>query len=372
MIEMNASYQASPVRVFISYSHDNREHCDQVLAFAQQLRLDGIDAELDQFHQDELVHWPRWCEEKLRPEKSQIRALRLHCRIQTPRGPELLRLRGSLACDHASDHPDPVATTWALSFQNIEKANPAAAELLRFCAFLHPEIPEEVFSEGGAAELGPVLGALATDALALDSAISEILKYSPLRRDANARTFEIHRLVQAVLKHGMDHDAKLLWAERAVRAINHAFPGVEISTWAVCERLLNQAYTCAELIKQCGFAFPQAALLLNATGVYLLERARYTDAEPLFERALAIREKALGAEHPDVAAALNNLAALYRDQGQYAEAEPLFERALAIKEKALGAEHPNVAMSLNGLALLYDNKAYTRRRSSSMSERWRL
>lgn len=61
---------SDPPKVFISYSHDNREHCDQVLAFAQQLRRDGIDAELDQFHQDELVHWPRWCEEQLRPENS--------------------------------------------------------------------------------------------------------------------------------------------------------------------------------------------------------------------------------------------------------------------------------------------------------------
>ena len=47
-----------------------REHCDHVLSFAQQLRRDGIDAELDQFHQDELLHWPRWCEERLRPENS--------------------------------------------------------------------------------------------------------------------------------------------------------------------------------------------------------------------------------------------------------------------------------------------------------------
>ena len=62
--------QASPVRVFISYSHDSREHCDQVLALAQQLRRDGIDAEPDQFHQDELLHWQRWCEEQLRPENS--------------------------------------------------------------------------------------------------------------------------------------------------------------------------------------------------------------------------------------------------------------------------------------------------------------
>jgi SEFIR domain len=57
-------------RIFISYSHDSSEHCDRVLALAQQLRRDGINAELDQFHQDqeELKHWPRWCEEQLRPE----------------------------------------------------------------------------------------------------------------------------------------------------------------------------------------------------------------------------------------------------------------------------------------------------------------
>ena len=59
-------------RVFISYSHDNREHCDRVLDLAQQLRRDGIDVELDQFHQYELVHWPRWCEEQLRPENSDL------------------------------------------------------------------------------------------------------------------------------------------------------------------------------------------------------------------------------------------------------------------------------------------------------------
>jgi SEFIR domain-containing protein len=69
---MSASEQPLPERprVFISYSHDSAGHCDRVLALAQQLRRDGIAAELDQFHQEELVHWPRWCEEQLRPEKS--------------------------------------------------------------------------------------------------------------------------------------------------------------------------------------------------------------------------------------------------------------------------------------------------------------
>ena len=59
-----------PMRVFISYSHDSPKHCDHVLALAQQLRRDGIASELDQFHQDELIHWPQWCEEQLRRENS--------------------------------------------------------------------------------------------------------------------------------------------------------------------------------------------------------------------------------------------------------------------------------------------------------------
>src|ERR1700693_2196947 len=62
--------QTPPPRVFISYSHDSREHADRVLALAQQLRRDGIEVELDQFYQNELQHWPRWCEERLRPENS--------------------------------------------------------------------------------------------------------------------------------------------------------------------------------------------------------------------------------------------------------------------------------------------------------------
>jgi tetratricopeptide (TPR) repeat protein len=69
---MNQCEQASPVppRVFISYSHDNAAHCDQVFELAQQLRRDGLKVELDQFHQEELIHWPRWCEEQLRRERS--------------------------------------------------------------------------------------------------------------------------------------------------------------------------------------------------------------------------------------------------------------------------------------------------------------
>ncbi len=42
---------------------------------------------------------------------------------------------------------------------------------------------------------------------------------------------------------------------------------------------------------------------------------KYDEAEPLYRRALAIREKALGPQHPDTATSINNLAGLLASQG---------------------------------------------------------
>jgi tetratricopeptide (TPR) repeat protein len=92
---------------------------------------------------------------------------------------------------------------------------------------------------------------------------------------------------------------------------------------------------------------------LNKKIIELYKAGRYSEAVPIAERVLAIREKALGPEHPDVANSLNNLAALYVEQGRYADAEPLHQRSLAIREKALVPEHPDIAKSLNYVAILY-------------------
>jgi len=98
---------------------------------------------------------------------------------------------------------------------------------------------------------------------------------------------------------------------------------------------------------------PRLAISLNNLAELYRLQGKYAEAEPLYKRSLAIREKALGPAHPDVANSLNNLALLYRLRGMYAEAEPLSKRSLAIYEKALGPEHPHVAISLNNLAGLY-------------------
>src|SRR6266446_1364600 len=73
---------------------------------------------------------------------------------------------------------------------------------------------------------------------------------------------------------------------------------------------------------------------LNEEATAIRSAGKFSQAAPLVQRALAIREKIVGPAHPDVAASLNNLALLYIAQSKNAEAEPLQQRALAIQEKA--------------------------------------
>ncbi len=252
-----------------------------------------------------------------------------------------------------------VAKTLTLSFEEVRRAHPIAAELLQFCAFLNPDaIPEEIII-GDAADLGRRLGAAVASELGLDKVIAELRHYSLIGRNADEKTLTIHGLVRTILKDGMRRSEQHRWAERAVRAVNRAFPEVRPSTWSLCQRYLPHAQACAALITEWDITFIEAARLLHRAGQYLLERALYTQAKPLLMNAQAIYEKDLGPENLEMATILDDLGRLYAEQGgytAYTDAELLYHQALAIREKALGPEDPKVAQILNHLALLYYNK----------------
>jgi tetratricopeptide (TPR) repeat protein len=261
-------------------------------------------------------------------------------------GAKLRAERGGLG-----DHPS-VTVTFSLAFNKVAEASAAAADLIRLCAFLAPDaIPEEIFTNS-AAELGET-ATEATTPLAFAQVLKECGRFSLIDRNPQNKTLDIHRLVQSVVRDGMDGAEQRRWAERAVRAVNTAFPHIEFPDWPKCERLLPHAQACAAVVEEFGFEFHEIARLFNQAGLYLGKRARYAEAEPLYQRALAILEKTLGPEHPNVANTLNNLAGLYYDRGKFAEAEPLYLRALAMRERVLGPEHPDVGQSLNNLAGLY-------------------
>jgi len=89
---------------------------------------------------------------------------------------------------------------------------------------------------------------------------------------------------------------------------------------------------------------------IESQAIRLYRAGRYTDAEPLFLRALKRKEQTLGSNHVKVAASLSNLAALYYAMGQYEVAEPLSRRSLGIREQTLGPNHPDTALGLQNLA----------------------
>ncbi|WP_291690973.1 tetratricopeptide repeat protein [Bradyrhizobium sp.] len=77
----------------------------------------------------------------------------------------------------------------------------------------------------------------------------------------------------------------------------------------------------------------------------LQAQSQSAEAESTLKRALAIREKGLGANHPDVAAVLTTLGQIELAQDRLAEAERDITRAVAIDEAVLGADNLATALA---------------------------
>ena len=80
-----------------------------------------------------------------------------------------------------------------------------------------------------------------------------------------------------------------------------------------------------------------------------MRKRAYASAEDTCLKPVVLAET-LGPEHADVASALRNLANGYANQKDYAAAEPLYQRALEIQEKVLGAENEEVAFTMYSYA----------------------
>jgi len=344
---------------------------------------------------------------------------------------ELLSRRGRFG----NDHPASVVATFSLSFERVMQQSQEAVELLRTCAFLAADaIPETFFHEGRSAfapsvslpdnhpqpesqtkEKGFFSRAKAwfepkahkksaghgeIDSMKSGEAIGIVGAYSLIKRNVGNQTLSVHRLVQAVVRDGMNEGEQRVCAKRVVQWVADACPNIQnVEQWEACELWLPHALICARWIERYGLQQEGVGYLLNQAAVYLQERARYQEAAELFEQALridtvvyrpehpnratvlnnladlarvrgryeesellhrqalAIREKQLGDQHLDVAQSLNTLALLYYEQKRYSEAEPLYQRALSIREKRLGETHPDVAIALNNLAQLYTAQA---------------
>ncbi len=273
-------------------------------------------------------------------------------RYSTCRG-NLLSRRGGLA----TDHPESVSASFSLSFEKVECANPTAADLLRFCAFLDPDTIPEEFLTKSTAELGHNLEQLATNPVALDEALAVLRTYSLVRRVPETRTLTIHRLVQAVLRDSMPQEEQRCWAERTVRKIATVVPSsddvTERAEWERGKRYFLQVLAGLSHIDSWKMQSIEAEQLMHWLGGYFSALGQFTQAEAMFQQALQVGQALLEPEDPLLAEHMNDLAVAYSKQGKLTQAERLEQEALHIRTKAFGSEHSDVATCLNNLGYIY-------------------
>lgn len=130
----------------------------------------------------------------------------------------------------------------------------------------------------------------------------------------------------------------------------------------------DQAYRIDEAIRDAGAALqeaertfgeshPNVAVCLNALGLYYVQKEQYAEAQPLLERALAIRNEVLGPRHVDTGESLNSLAGLMFRQHAYVEAEPLYQKCLAIWNAQLPADDFRLVLPLTALGYIATTKS---------------
>jgi tetratricopeptide (TPR) repeat protein len=247
-----------------------------------------------------------------------------------------------------------VATTWAVSFEKLNKENAAALDIMNLIAFFAPDsIPLELL-EKGAESLDKPLKKMVSDSYELNKALGDLQRYSLVKRRAGENEISMHRLLQAVIIDNLGKDKASQWAKKALACVKGSFPDVtDYRNWPACAVLLPHFLAVVDHTEKLNISMEDTAYLLNDAGLYLKHHAEYAKAESLYRRDLKIYEEVFGPEHPLVATSLNNLGTLYESQGKYAEAEPHYQRALKIYEKAYGHENRFVATSLSNLGLLY-------------------
>ena len=252
-----------------------------------------------------------------------------------------------------------VLAALSLAFDQLSEA---AKALLKLCSWMAAEpIPAFLFTEQPD-KLPAALRAAAQDELVWRETLAELEKYAlcqiaPLvlndhagNRGEEMVCLNFHRLTQAAARVGSHSKETML-----ILALPEdcSMP----TNWPRCKVLLPHVLYMADNYQEgCDLSVQFGNLLARLATYLQYGPALYQTALPLFQRALAITEKAMGPEHRDTRMHMNNLAGLHRAMGDYDAALPLLQRILEIAERVHGSEHPETESCLNNLAMLYRTK----------------
>jgi hypothetical protein len=287
-----------------------------------------------------------------------------------------------------------IAKIWHISFKQIRRQDPLAAQYLSFIACIDRiSIPQSLLLPGESV----VQQTKALRTLTGYAFITERRQTMP--GFSKERLFDMHRLVHMALIWWLEgrgeradwayiaatraeevvpyggHEGKDVWGAylphatyvaglAAVDVVDAVISASILERLGWCHMSLGQ-YASAEtshrksssLRKEVlGSAHPDTLTSINNLALVLYSQGKYKEAEAMNRQELEHTEKVLGPKHPDTLASTTTLALVLYSQGKYKEAEAMNWQTLALREKVLGHKHPDTLTSMSNLALVLDSQ----------------
>jgi len=251
-----------------------------------------------------------------------------------------------------SGYPRAVATTFLMSYNEVKKVNPAAAELLTLFAFLNPDGILVDFLHDGQAGLGEPLQRLLEDDFKFGKAMGKLGQFSLIRLSNDGQSISIHRLVQAVIQDHLDPDRKILFVEATLYLFLCVFPtDFEEETRRTWRRYQSQIDGPLQSLFEVGNE--GVALMSLRLGQFLNSDGKFSAARQFDQTAVAIYTKIFGLDDPRTLMSMNNLAVVYGNLGQIEKAVEMNENLLSTRQTVFGRDHPDTLTTMNNLAETY-------------------
>ncbi|KAB8234347.1 purine and uridine phosphorylase [Aspergillus alliaceus] len=242
------------------------------------------------------------------------------------------------------DIQNPVATTWWISFQQIQHLDTLASDYLSLMACINPrDIPQSFLPQPASK-------------LKMYDAVGLLKAYSFVSEQAGEGLLSLHRLVYLATRNWMR--TKNQFTQKILKAtdrLNEIFPDSSHSNRKLWQQYLPHALLVlgeSEIHEQ----QEKYVDLRQNVGACLYSDGRYNDAEELQVQVMETQKQVLGPEHPDTLTSMANLASTYWDQGRWKEAEELEVQVIETCKQVLGPEHPNTLISIANLASTYRNQ----------------
>ncbi|KAL8885115.1 MAG: hypothetical protein Q9192_006702 [Flavoplaca navasiana] len=238
-----------------------------------------------------------------------------------------------------------VIRTWKLSFEQISKENPRAAEMLSLLSTLdYHEASRLLLRKDDETETGfrTALGVLQAFSL-----ITASRGPNPVVKAHRLVAISIHKWLE--LRGTLDY-----WQSQALSILEERFTGPgqqhfrEITNMLAlkphADIVLGYQFNTTDDMLKC-------ARLLISTALFDLSSAKYQRSFESCERSLTIRESLLPSDHAEVLESVQTLGEALLHRGTSTGAKTLLQRAIVGREKNLGPLHVDTLESLSDLTI---------------------